>query len=35
VVPAVKFYRFVPHRLQVLDEWEFGEEVFIPATILH
>lgn len=35
VFPALKFYRFVPHRLQVLDEWEFGEEVFIPATILH
>jgi hypothetical protein len=34
VFPALKFYRFVPHRLQILDEWEFGEEVFIAATIL-
>lgn len=31
---ALRFYRFVPHRVQILDEWEFGEEVFIPATIL-
>jgi len=31
---GLKFYRFVPQRVQILDEWEFGEEVFIPATIL-
>jgi uncharacterized protein YhbP (UPF0306 family) len=31
---GLKFYRFVPQRVQILDEFEFGEEVFIPATIL-
>ena len=31
---ALKLYRFVPETLQVLDEWEFGEDVFIPATIV-
>ncbi|HEX3233994.1 MAG TPA: pyridoxamine 5'-phosphate oxidase family protein [Gemmatimonadales bacterium] len=30
----LKFYRFVPQRAQILDEWEFGEEVFIGATVL-
>jgi len=29
----LKFYRFLPERVQVLDEWEFGEDVCIPATI--
>ena len=29
----LKFYRFSPERVQILDEWEFGEDVFIPATI--
>jgi uncharacterized protein YhbP (UPF0306 family) len=28
------FYRFLPRQLQILDEWEFGEEVFIHATVL-
>jgi uncharacterized protein YhbP (UPF0306 family) len=32
--PDLRFYRFVPERAQILDEWEFGEEVFIAATIL-
>jgi uncharacterized protein YhbP (UPF0306 family) len=31
---GLKFYRFMPQRVQILDEWEFGEEVFIPAAIL-
>ena len=31
---GLKFYRFLPERVQILDEWEFGEEVFITATIL-
>lgn len=31
---ALRFYSFVPERAQILDEWEFGEEVFISATIL-
>jgi hypothetical protein len=31
---GLKFYRFLPQRGQILDEWEFGEEVFIPATIV-
>ena len=31
---GLKFHRFVPQRVQILDEWEFGEEVFIAATVL-
>jgi uncharacterized protein YhbP (UPF0306 family) len=31
---GLKFYRFLPERVQILDEWEFGEEVFITATIV-
>jgi hypothetical protein len=31
---VLRFYRFVPQRVQILDEWEFGEEVFITATVL-
>jgi hypothetical protein len=31
---ALRFYRFMPERAQILDEWEFGEQVFITATIL-
>jgi len=31
---GLRFYRFSPERVQILDEWEFGEEVFIPASIL-
>jgi hypothetical protein len=31
---GLRFYRFIPERAQILDEWEFGEEVFITATIL-
>lgn len=30
---TLQFYRFVPERVQILDEWEFGDEVFITATI--
>jgi uncharacterized protein YhbP (UPF0306 family) len=30
----LRFYCFSPKRAQILDEWEFGEEVFIPADIL-
>jgi uncharacterized protein YhbP (UPF0306 family) len=30
----LRFYRFVPDRVQILDECEFGEEVFISARIL-
>ena len=29
----LRFYRFLPERVQILDEWEFGEEAFIPATL--
>lgn len=32
--PSLRFYRFEPERVQILDEWEFGEEVFISASIL-
>jgi uncharacterized protein YhbP (UPF0306 family) len=31
---ALRFYSFVPERVQLLDEWEFGDEAFITATIL-
>lgn len=31
---GLKFYHFMPQRVQILDEWEFGEGVFITATIL-
>jgi uncharacterized protein YhbP (UPF0306 family) len=31
---ALRLYRFVPERALILDEWEFGEEVFITAIIL-
>jgi len=31
---GLRFYRFSPERVQILDKWEFGEEVFIPASIL-
>jgi hypothetical protein len=31
---GLKFYRFVPERVRIMDEWEFGEEVFIPATVV-
>jgi uncharacterized protein YhbP (UPF0306 family) len=31
---SLRFYCFSPERVQILDEWEFGEEVFISATIL-
>jgi hypothetical protein len=31
---VLRFYRFVAQRVQILDEWEFGEEVFITATVL-
>lgn len=30
----LRFYGFSPKRAQILDEWEFGEEVFIPADII-
>jgi hypothetical protein len=30
----LRFYRFSPERVQILDEWEFGEEAFISASIL-
>jgi hypothetical protein len=31
---ALRFYSFVPERIQILDEWEFGDEAFITATVL-
>jgi uncharacterized protein YhbP (UPF0306 family) len=31
---GLHFYRFSPNRVQILDEWEFGEGRFISATIL-
>jgi hypothetical protein len=31
---SLGFYRFSPERVQILDEWEFGEEVFISASII-
>ncbi|HET8625131.1 MAG TPA: pyridoxamine 5'-phosphate oxidase family protein [Gemmatimonadales bacterium] len=31
---ALRFYSFVPDRVQILDEWEFGDEVFITASVL-
>ena len=34
VFAALRFYSFTPKRVQLLDEWEFGEEVFITATLL-
>jgi hypothetical protein len=32
---GLRFFQFIPERLQILDEWEFGDEVFITATIVH
>jgi hypothetical protein len=34
VFAALRFYSFTPERVQLLDEWEFGEEVFLTATLL-
>jgi hypothetical protein len=31
---ALRFYSFVPERVQILDEWEFGDEAFITASVL-
>ena len=31
---GLKFYCFLPERIRILDEWEFGEDVIIPATFL-
>lgn len=31
---ALQFYRFAPERIQLLDEWEFGDEVFVTATVV-
>jgi uncharacterized protein YhbP (UPF0306 family) len=31
---TLKLYRFVPRALQILDEWEFGEDIYIPATVI-
>jgi uncharacterized protein YhbP (UPF0306 family) len=31
---ALKLYHVVPQSVQILDEWEFGEDVFIPATVV-
>jgi hypothetical protein len=31
---GLHFYSFSPERVQILDEWEFGEGVFISATVL-
>ena len=31
---ALRFYSFVPDRVQLLDEWEFGEDVFVTAAVL-
>lgn len=31
---ALRFHSFMPERVQILDEWEFGDEAFITATIL-
>jgi uncharacterized protein YhbP (UPF0306 family) len=33
-IGRLRFYSFLPERIQVLDEGEFGEEVFISARIL-
>jgi hypothetical protein len=30
---ALQLYRLLPERLQILDEGEFGDGVFITATI--
>jgi hypothetical protein len=34
IFAALRFYSFTPERVQLLDEWEFGEEVFITASLL-
>jgi hypothetical protein len=34
VFRSLRFYRFAPERVQILDEWEFGAEVFIASSIL-
>jgi hypothetical protein len=31
---SLRFFRFSPQRVQILDEWEFGAAVFISASIL-
>ena len=30
---SLRFYRFMPTRVKILDEQEFGEEVYVTATI--
>jgi len=32
---ALQLYAFVPSRLKLLDEPEFGDEVYITAEVLH
>jgi hypothetical protein len=31
---SLRFYRFLPTRVKILDEQEFGEEVYISANIV-
>jgi hypothetical protein len=30
---SLRFYRFTPVRVKILDEQEFGEEVYVTANI--
>ena len=31
---ALRFYQFVPKRVKILDEQEFGEEVYVTAAVV-
>jgi len=31
----LRFFHFIPERVHILDEWEFGDEVFITATVVY
>jgi hypothetical protein len=31
---TLRFYQFLPTRVKILDEQEFGEEIFITASVL-
>jgi uncharacterized protein YhbP (UPF0306 family) len=33
VFRGLTFHRFVPERIQIFDEWEFGAETFITAAV--
>jgi hypothetical protein len=31
----LRFFHFIPERVHILDEWEFGDEVFITTTVVY